>query len=162
MDTRQTILLTVVVLLVMVVTSFGFQQLSENPLRPDATLNASDVPGENASLRSDTVEWLRIEHRGGESIDLSVVEIVLLSGDQAVRLSESNGWQTRKQGFVYRLQSSNRSIARNHTFASGDRLTVTFAAVSGRSGADDTYRVRVRMRHIPSQSMIYDERIPIH
>jgi len=156
---RHLALLVLVVAGTMTVASIGFQTLSENPLVPDADLNASDAADEYNLSGPGTTEMVVVEHVGGESVPLSDVDLILGSRSEGLHFNQSHDWRVEVGDFVYETRLNGDSVDDDAHLTQGDRLTVV--NTRGTAGTNATFDVRVRLYHFPSQTMILDRRVDV-
>jgi len=156
---RHLALLVLAVAGTMIVASIGFQTLSENPLVPDADLNASDAADEYNLTGSGTTGMLVVEHDGGESVSLANVDLILGSRSEGLHFNQSHDWRVEVGEFVYETRLNGEQIDGGADLTRGDRLTVENSG--GNTDTNATFDVRVRLYHFPSQTMILDQRVDI-
>jgi len=142
----------------MVVTSVGFQALSQNPLVPDATLNATDAPEDYNLSQPGTVGMVAVEHRAGHPIPLSNVSVLLGSRSQGMWFFANGNW-TAVSVLRHGLYLNGEPIRDTDEFGPGDRLTIT--KMAGTRPFNQSYTVRVRVFHNPSDITILDQRVRV-
>jgi len=127
---------------------------------PQATLNAEDASDdfENTS-GTDAFE---ISQNGGDSIALNDVRVVIenTSGTESLRFSQGN-WEEAEDNTNYNatLNGDNIENLDSPTLEVGDSLTVTAKGGGTLLNSDSTYRIR--LIHIPSDSILLDTEVTL-
>jgi len=156
---RQILALTVGVVVVAIVASVGFASLSENPLVPDASFDARDADQPYNLSQPGTVDMFVVEHTGGEPVETEDVQLLLGSRADGFRFNESGNWSNVIGEFEFSVRLNGRPVVDADTFSEGDRLVVSKTAGTGRDG--ESFDVRVRLFHLPSQTAILDQRVEV-
>jgi len=129
---------------------------------PQSTLNSEDASDDF----DDTVngsDALVISQDGGDSIALNDVRIVIenTSGTESVRFSQGN-WEEPEDTTSYNvtLNGNNIETTDSPTLEVGGSLTVT-NTLNGDSNLDADSTYRIRLIHIPSDSILLDQEVTL-
>lgn len=150
---------TVAVVLLMVVASFGFQSVSSNPLVPKTDVQMRDANDEFVLNTSANTDILTIEHRGGEPVPLDDVKVILGPRTQGLNYTASNNWTATEGPLTTRVKFNGENVTDGATFKEGDVLTLVKTA--GRSEAADDPEFTVRLYHYPSQQVFARQTVQI-
>jgi hypothetical protein len=156
---RQVLVLTAAVVVVMLVASVGFASLSDNPLVPDATLEARDDPDDYDLSEERIVGVVMIEHEGGEAVRVSETELVIGSRDSGIRFNRSNDWTVQPSNATFAVRLDGQPMTSDTRFEPQDRLRVV--RTTGTVNFSGSFETRVRLFHLPSQQVLVDSQITV-
>jgi len=150
-ETRQILVIAVLVTAATLLASFGFQSLSDNPLAPDGVeVTVEDAPNDDVLSSTGSGRILSVTHTGSEPVPLSELEVVISD----VPFNQSNDWTLDGRQLLLELYLNDvrlRNVSDNRTFAPGDTLWLTKTTES-KIGRVDTLRVQIV--HQPSRRVI--------
>ena len=134
---------------------------------PQSTINVEDASDAYNSTSSNATAVFDINQDGGDPISLNNVRIVIenesgdqIGGQSAVRFSQGN-WQSPEDASNLNVTYNGETINDSGSveLAVGDTLTVNDDGSFSEFSADSTYRVR--MIHVPSDSVIVDQEVTL-
>lgn len=156
---RHLALLVAGAVVVTVVASIGFASLTDNPLTPDASFEATDATDDYELNQTGTVGMVAIEHTGGEPVDVSELEIILGSRTSGARFNASANWQFEAGDIVYAVLLNGSTVDAGDAIESGERLVV--AKTRGTAAVGGDFDLRVRLSHLPSRNTLVDTQVGV-
>lgn len=153
---------TLAVVLVMLLASFGFNALSINPTIPaDTTIRITDAPEPIALNERGENSLVTITHAGGEPIPLEELTVVVGDRSSGLEFGVATNWTATKLGVTFALAMNDEPIAEpvgsEATFEEGETLTVQ--KTDGTYVGSGRFNVTVRLFHRPSQTVLAKERV---
>lgn len=150
-DLRRVAFVTVAVVVLMAVASFGFQSVSSNPLVPKTDVEIRDA--DDPLVLNDTTDTdiVAIEHKAGEPVPLDEVMIIFGPRTEGLNFSASNNWTSDEGILTLEAQLNGENVTSGETFEAGDTLTITKTA--GRGEGAERPEITVRLYHYPSQQV---------
>ena len=153
------LVLTLGVIAITLVASFGFQYLSENPLEPEATIEIRDAPTNLSEEVAGVTPMLEFHHVRGEPIPVAGIEIILGPRVQGVVFNRDNDWTPELTGIQVRVFLNGRPLATGQRFEPGQ--TIVMARTTGEFAPGSPEPARVRVFYTPSESLIAEATVTI-
>ena len=132
------LMVAITVILAAVIGAFVLGIGGETDAAPQASLSLSEENGENN---------FSIEHRGGDRIDFNDITIIVSADGETDRLSLTEGDSPGDSEY----------LAVPDQISTGDTANVEISDI----GAADDQNVRIRLLHVPSDSIILDRSVDI-